>query len=62
MSVRRTWRWALHDLSQGLAAHDPSKLMIAPILFVGIIAVLDRAVHETQLELVPGTQERFTRL
>ena len=62
MAFRRAWRWAARDFRQGLAALDPSKLMIAPILFVGILAVLDRAVYEVEQSLFPATPERATRL
>ena len=60
--MRAAWRWAVRDLRVGLAAYDPSKLMIAPILFVALMAVLDRAIYELELRLVPGTLERPTRL
>lgn len=62
MAVRRAWRWAVGDLRQGLAALDPSKLMIAPILFFGTLTVLDRAVYEIEQSLFPDTPERPTRL
>ena len=62
MPVRRAWRWAIADFRRGLAAHDPSKLMIAPILFVGLLAVLDRAIYETEQRIDPDAPVRMTRL
>ena len=62
MAVRRAWRWAIRDFRQSLAAFDPSKLMIAPILFFGTLAVLDRAVYEVEQSIFPRTPERPTRL
>ena len=62
MALRRAWRWALDDFRHGLAPLDPSKLMIAPILFVCTLALLDRAVYETEQMLFPEEPERMTRL
>ena len=62
MSLRGAWRWVLGDLRAGFAALDPSKLMIAPILFFGAITVLDRAVYELEQSLFTDVPERPTRL
>lgn len=62
MTIRYAWRWALADLRGDLRAHDPSKLMIAPILFLTLLALADRAIYETQKAMNPGMPERLTRL
>jgi hypothetical protein len=61
MFLRRAWRWGASDFRKGLAAHDPSKLMMAPILFIAFLAVLDRAIYEAGRRL-GMTDERPTRL
>ena len=62
MAIRRAWRWAIADFKRGLAAHDPSKLMIAPILFFGVIAVVDRSIHDIERQFDPDAPVRMTRL
>lgn len=62
MTVKRLLRWAVQDFREGWSALDPSKLMVAPILFIGILTVLDRGVYETEQWLFPGEPERMTRL
>ena len=62
MSIRRAWRWAVADFKRGLAAHDPSKLMIAPILFFGVLAVVDRSFYDIERQIDPDAAVRMTRL
>lgn len=61
MVLGRAWRWAVSDFKKGLAALDPSKLMIAPILLLVLMAVLDRAIYEFSLDM-GLTTPRVTRL
>jgi hypothetical protein len=56
------WRRAAARLRNDIHSLDPAKLMIAPILFVALLALADRALYEFQRVALPGTPERVTRL
>lgn len=62
MSIRSAVRWARADLNKDFRQLDPSKLMIAPILFCSLMAVADRAIYEVRLQVDPHTPHRPTRL
>ena len=62
MAIGRAWQWVLADFKRSLVGLDPSKLMIAPILFVGTLAVIDRSAYEIERSLFPERPERLTRL
>lgn len=61
-SDRPRWRQALGRLRRDFTTLDPSKLMVAPILFLVVLALLDRAIYEVERRADPTMRERSTRL